>query len=152
MTEQQIAAYRGPATANYVDERVAAGEDPEVARAVGQRQMDELFPGGRPAPGQHLFILVEGGRAVGSLWIGPRPDQPSLWWVWDVVIDEAHRGGGLGRRAMELAEETAASHGATRLGLNVFGHNQVARHLYESLGYQATAINMAKTLTAPAAE
>ena len=47
---------------------------------------------------------------------------------------------------MTLAEEAARNHGATELGLNVFGHNAVARSLYESMGYQTTAVNMRKSL------
>ncbi len=73
-------------------------------------------------------------------------DQPGAFWVWDVSIEEAHRGMGYGRAAMELAEAEALSRGASELGLNVFGHNQVARHLYESMDYTATSINMKKDL------
>ncbi len=47
---------------------------------------------------------------------------------------------------MELAEAEARLRGATELGLNVFGHNQVARQLYESMGYTATSIQMKKNL------
>jgi GNAT superfamily N-acetyltransferase len=69
---------------------------------------------------------------VGSLWIGPHgPDRADAFWVWDVEIDAPHRGRGLGRAAMLLAEEAARAHGATELGLNVFGPNTVARHLYD---------------------
>lgn len=67
-------------------------------------------------------------------------------WVFYVEVDEARRGSGLGRAAMVLAEEDARAHGATELGLNVFGPNTVARHLYESLGFEPTAINMVKQL------
>ena len=47
---------------------------------------------------------------------------------------------------MELAESEARSRGATELGLNVFGHNQVARQLYESMDDVTTAIRMNKNL------
>ena len=47
---------------------------------------------------------------------------------------------------MLLAEHQARAHGATQLGLNVFGHNTVARQLYDSMGYELTAINMRKQL------
>ncbi len=63
------------------------------------------------------------------------------------MIDPAHRGRGLGRAAMVLAEEAARSQGASELGLNVFGPNTVARRLYESLGYETTAVNMRKPLS-----
>jgi ribosomal protein S18 acetylase RimI-like enzyme len=47
---------------------------------------------------------------------------------------------------MVLAEREARSHGATELGLNVFGSNTVARHLYETLGYGTVAVRMSKRL------
>ena len=47
---------------------------------------------------------------------------------------------------MLLAEEQAHGAGATQIGLNVFGHNTVARRLYEALGYETTAVLMRKEL------
>ena len=68
------------------------------------------------------------------------------FWVWKVAVDEPHRGQGLGRAAMLLAEEVARAHGATELGLSVFGHNAAARHLYESMGYITKSVQMRKSL------
>jgi len=84
---------------------------------------------------------------VGALWIGPQTDgPPGHWWVWTVEIDEPFRGRGLGRAAMELAEREARRRGATQIGLNVFGHNHIARSLYESLGYEISRLQMYKRL------
>jgi ribosomal protein S18 acetylase RimI-like enzyme len=63
-----------------------------------------------------------------------------------VKVEEEFRGQGYGRQAMLLAETLAREEGALTLGLNVFGHNQVARGLYSSLGYHETAVQMRKTL------
>ena len=54
------------------------------------------------------------------------------------------RGRGYGRDAMRLAEAEARSRGMTSLGLNVHGQNTIARDLYESLGYEITALQMKK--------
>ncbi len=84
---------------------------------------------------------------MGTLWIGPQlAGQAEAFWVWDVRIEEAHRGKGYGRATMVLAEVEARRRGATELGLNVFGHNEIARRLYESMGYAPTAIRMKKNL------
>ncbi len=72
------------------------------------------------------------------------------FWVWEVVVDEQHRGRGLGRAAMLLAEEQARAAGAVELGLNVFGYNTVARALYESLAYETLSMQMRKQLSAQA--
>jgi len=69
------------------------------------------------------------------------------WWLWDVYIEEAARGKGYARAALLLGEELAAAHGATSIGLSVFGFNAGAKALYDSLGYVTTSIKMAKQLS-----
>jgi len=64
--------------------------------------------------------------------------------VYDIVIDEEFRGEGFGRSAMQAAEDYVKSQGGTRLALNVFGPNAVARGLYESLDYRIMKIGMRK--------
>ncbi len=147
MTPDEVTAFLGPAHHDYVQQRIAAGEHPDDAARIARQQIEELFPGGTPGADQHLYAVVAEGAVVGSLWIGRRPgDRPTNCWVYDIVIAEEYRGRGLGRAAMELAEQAAADHGATVLGLNVFGQNVVARNLYESLGYRTTAVQMQKFL------
>lgn len=132
---------------SYVADRVGAGEDPALAAATAASQFATLFPDGAPAEGQHVMHVVEAGEVVGLLWMGrPFSGAEDTWYVFDVVIDAAHRGRGLGRAAMELAEEWTRAHGGTRVGLNVFGPNTVARALYDSLGYQVAATAMYKDL------
>ncbi|HEV2426970.1 MAG TPA: GNAT family N-acetyltransferase [Acidimicrobiales bacterium] len=131
----------------YLAHRIEAGEDEASARASANAQFTTLFPGGAPAEGQHVMHVVEDGEVVGVLWMGrPFSGTPGMWWVFDVEIDEAHRGRGLGRAAMELAEEWTRKRGGTRVGLNVFGPNRVARALYDSLGYEVLATSMFKDL------
>jgi GNAT superfamily N-acetyltransferase len=149
LTDEEISKFIEWQVEEYVEERVRSGERPDAARRIANEQSRALFPEGVPADGQLLFrVLDDEGSAVGMLWIGPqRPvDQPEAFWVFYVRIEETHRGKGYGRLALELAEVEARSRGASELGLNVFGHNQVARHLYESMGYTATSINMKKEL------
>lgn len=148
LTGEELAEYIDGDLERYVEERVRSGEQPDTARRIGREQSNALFPEGVPADGQLLFRVLNGEEtAVGTLWIGPQhADQPRAFWVWDVRIDERYRGHGYGRMAMELAEAEARAEGATEIGLNVFGHNHVARKLYDSMGYTATAIRMKKNL------
>ena len=149
LTDEEISEFIEWQLEQYVEERVRSGERPDTARRIASGQSRTLFPKGVPADGQLLFrVLDDEGTAVGMLWIGPQQpaDQSRAFWVFYVGIEEAHQGKGYGRLAMELAESEARSRGASQLGLNVFGHNQVARHLYESLGFTATSISMKKDL------
>ena len=94
-----------------------------------------------------LFALEESGTRVGHLWVGTREQQGRRFlWIWDVFVAEEHRGRGLGRAAMQLAEQEARRQGLLRIDLNVFGGNDVARRLYRSLGYKEVAVQMGKDL------
>jgi GNAT superfamily N-acetyltransferase len=133
--------------AGYVEQRVGAGERRESAVANAASQQAQLFPDGKPAEGQHVMDVVVDGEAVGTLWMGrPFGGEEGVWFVFYVEIDEARRGEGLGRVAMEAAERWTKEHGGTRVALNVFGPNVVARNLYDSLGYQVMGTGMYKDL------
>ena len=47
---------------------------------------------------------------------------------------------------MMRAEDEARARGMTSIGLNVHGQNMAARSLYESLGYDITAMQMKKAV------
>ncbi len=132
--------------ANYIEERIAAGDSRQEAEANATGAFERLLPGGSPGPGQLIGRAQFGGQSVGFLWIGPAGDDPQRWWVWDIVIDDDQRGRGYGHQAMLLAEQLARAAGATTMGLNVFAHNVVARNLYTSLDYEESSVQMRKTL------
>jgi GNAT superfamily N-acetyltransferase len=120
----------------------------EAAREKATADIDRVFPGGRPSPDQSVFVIEADGEPVGDLWVAERQEDVhrGALWIFDVTIDELHRGRGYGKAAMLLAEDEARRRGLRRVALNVFGGNDVARNLYRSLGYKETAVNMEKTL------
>ncbi|MCU1488999.1 MAG: yycN [Acidimicrobiaceae bacterium] len=121
----------------YVAERVAAGEAPEVAERIARRQHAAMLAGGALGPEHLVGRLAIGDEPVGVLWLATRRDLgPGVWWVYFVEIDEGRRGRGLGRAAMALAEALVLGNDGTELRLNVFANNTVARALYDSVGYR----------------
>jgi ribosomal protein S18 acetylase RimI-like enzyme len=124
----------------------SGGTSAEAARMKAEQDTRRYFGGGFATPGQIVFRVMAGDVAVGWLWLGvPGPDpDPLMAWVFEVEIEPAFRGRGHGRDAMRLAEAEARSRGMTSLGLNVHGQNTIARDLYESLGYEITALQMKK--------
>lgn len=143
----EVAAYLAHARDDYIAERIRAGDEPGAAARNADQSIGRAFPDGRPAGANLVFRVLRDGEPAGFLWIGPQaPELPDRWWVWDVLIEEAFRGQGVGRQTMLLAESEAKAHGAIELGLNVFAHNEVAIGLYRSLGYELTAQQMRKLL------
>jgi GNAT superfamily N-acetyltransferase len=94
-----------------------------------------------------LFQVVADDNPVGWLWLGPSPRDPDCVMVFDVRIERAHQGAGLGRAAMLAAEAVVRDAGFSRIGLQVLGWNQPAETLYRSLGYQVDATTMSKPVT-----
>lgn len=146
MDEAAIGRWLDRARAAYVADLIASGIGQAAASRTATEQETAAFPDGRPANGHVLFDVVVDGDEVGHLWIGPRaPDDDDHWWVWDIEIDEAWRGRGVGRAAMQLAEREARGRGCIEIGLTVIADNP-ARRLYESLGYREASVRMRKPL------
>ena len=120
--------------------------DEAAARARADRSASEAFPDGAVAPGHWIYAVEDGeGTPVGRLWLGePFDGEAESLWVYDIEISPDHRGRGLGRDAMLLAEEQARLHGRRRIKLNVFARNAIARALYRSLGFEEMAVQMSK--------
>jgi ribosomal protein S18 acetylase RimI-like enzyme len=143
--------------------RLGAGEAAELAREVEGGYADDMeLRGGIPREAARrkaaadcaklltdetaaAFRIDVGDERVGHLWVGEQEGPAGrMLWIYDVFVDEACRGRGLGREAMLLAEEEARRRGLAMVGLNVFGGNEVARSLYRSLGYGEVAVMMRK--------
>jgi RimJ/RimL family protein N-acetyltransferase len=123
------------------------GQTAEFARRKSEEDHAAVLPEGLDTPGHTVWIVEAGGERVGVLWLAERDSGGRrVIFIYDVEIDEAHRGKGYGRAAMELAEDQARAAGLGRIELNVFGGNEVARNLYRSLGYVETSVQMAKDL------
>ena len=130
----------------YHHDLLGAGMSPEEAARNVERNREQLFVDGEPVEGQFIFDVLDGDQGVGSLWLGTRPDSQE-WYIYEIVVDEPFRGSGRGRSTMRAAEAYVKAQRGSRLGLNVFGPNVVARHLYESMDYQVMAVSMFKDLS-----
>lgn len=132
---------------NYLDEVVASGEEISAAKQNLKANKDALFPEGTPAKGQHFLNILDQDVAVGTIWLRePQIESSGAWYIYNIEIEKRFRGKGYGRRTMEEAENWVRTRGGTRLALNVFGHNVVARSLYDSLGFRTQATRMFKDL------
>ena len=147
MTPAEIDEWLPRQVAGYAALIAASGAMPtRAAREKAERDTAWYFGTGATASGQLAFRIMAGKVGVGWLWLGvpgPGPD-PLMAWIFEIEIEAPFRGCGYGRAAMRLAEDEARVRGMTSLGLNVHGQNVIARSLYESLGYEVTALQMKK--------
>jgi ribosomal protein S18 acetylase RimI-like enzyme len=147
MMETEYAAMRAAIEENYAQDVARATDMPiEQARAAAAKQFDDLLKDGLATEGQYLWrVIADQDGAVGDLWAAVDPARRRAF-IYFIGIDEQHRGKGYGKAAMQALEAAVKPKGADHIDLNVFGDNTNAIHLYEELGYRATAMNMRKEL------
>jgi ribosomal protein S18 acetylase RimI-like enzyme len=150
MTRTEFDEWRGSVIRAFADEQVAAGNwSAEEAIELAVKDNNALLPGGFTTPGM-LFLSAyrSDGRRVGVLWLGlthPR-GKPDCGFIYDIEIDEPHRGSGNGRALLAAAEDAVRSRGVGALELNVFAENIRAIRLYEASGYHVVTQQMRKSL------
>lgn len=118
----------------------ATGMAPEAALEEARRQIASLLPDGRDTAGQHLkSVHLSSGGAVGILWYASEPHAcPTHLFLYDIVVEAARRGEGLGTACMRWLEEEGTRLGAGEIRLHVFTENAHAVRLYERLGFVVT--------------
>ncbi|RZA01327.1 MAG: GNAT family N-acetyltransferase [Proteobacteria bacterium] len=149
MSSEEFTPWNQQNQEEYARDKETQGLSKEEAMAVAEKSARTLLPNGRESPDQFLYSVVDttSQEVVGSLWWGvQRETKVPLAWVYTIRIDEKHRGLGYGRAAMVAAESDVKARGFTRFGLHVFGYNQAARKLYQSLGFQEVNVVMHKAL------
>jgi ribosomal protein S18 acetylase RimI-like enzyme len=153
MTASEFESLSARIIDEFAAEQVRAGNwDAADGERLASEQVRQLLPQGPSTPDM-LLLTAESleGAVVGHVWLAMRPKgtPPGHAWIYDIEVAAAQRGRGLGRRLLAAAEAEASRHGATSIGLNVFGTNRAARGLYETSGYQIKTLQMRKDLTAP---
>lgn len=133
----------------YAEENVKVGYwTPGEALQRSRETHDRLLTEGIKTEGHHFFKVLDSGneQLVGHLWIRVEPGEDRRAFIFDVYIEEEHRGKGYGKAMMLALEAKAKRMKLTSLALHVFAYNTVAQHLYESLGYELKSMNMMKIL------
>ncbi|MER6096378.1 GNAT family N-acetyltransferase [Streptomyces sp. NPDC001728] len=148
MSGTEYAAWETRAKDGFAQSWIDRGVPEDQARTKAEDSHRKYLPDGLATPGVAIHVVVRDGRPAGFLWTGRIEIEPGRWaaFVYDIEVDEEHRGLGYGRALMRVAERVALEAGETLLGLHVFAGNTPAIRLYESLGYRTTYVNSAKTL------
>ena len=128
------------------DQRQANLLSTEAANRFVDNQWAQILPLGRATPDHHFFQFVDDSHTVrGESWLFVH-GETRMAFIYELFLHEEARGQGLGRQLLDALTEFAANHGAQSLGLNVFAHNERARALYSSYGFNEVSSNMVMRL------
>jgi GNAT superfamily N-acetyltransferase len=128
--------------------RAATGDD---AERIATLFTDEGYPAGHSAiverlarfdgPLARVTVADVGGEVIGFVAFHALPrfeHDDSFVRILALVVDPGVRERGIGRLLMEEVERVAREVGAAFVEVTAGHHRPDARHLYESLGYDAT--------------
>lgn len=145
MNSSEFNEYLRFAVEKYADEHVKAGNwNEEEAISKATKEYERLLPEREKTENNHLFTIRDEDKEVGMIWLAQHPNDKGF--IFDIHIWEGNQGRGYGKQAMKEIENVAKGLGLKNIGLHVFAHNQVARRLYEKLGYLETDIIMDKKI------
>ncbi len=106
---------------------------------------------GRQLDRPDIIILAaeRGGEVVGYTYAGVEGNdymalRGPAGVLYDIVVDPAHRGHGVGRLLLDDALETLAAKGAPRVVLSTAERNDGAQRLFARAGFRRTMIEMTR--------
>ncbi|WP_112180443.1 MULTISPECIES: N-acetyltransferase [Paraliobacillus] len=145
MNSEEFKKYLSFAIKHFADEQIKSGNwEPKEAFSKATQEYERLLPEGKDTPKNHLFTIRDGSNEVGVIWLAQITNEKGF--IYSINIWEGNQGKGYGEKAMQEIEILAKKIGLKDIGLHVFAHNNLARSLYEKLGYIEKNIKMEKTL------
>ena len=133
----------------YAAEKVASGKCAlEEAVTESREEMAKLLPDGLSSEDQFIFVAKLHDETVGTVWVDiDRELEVPRAFGFQIEIEPSLRGQGLGRDLMLATQLECRKRGAKGFALSVFGHNSIARNLYESFGFVVTEEMKKRVLT-----
>jgi ribosomal protein S18 acetylase RimI-like enzyme len=145
MNTDEYQKYLSSAIKSYAEEKVLSGNwTQEESISKSEEEYTRLLPKGEKTEGNYLYTIQNDNVAVGAIWLAQLSKEKG--YIYDIYIVEEFQGLGYAKQAMKQIENVGAKLGLKKIGLHVFGHNKVARGLYEKLGYQTTNVLMEKEI------
>ena len=98
-----------------------------------------------------VLVAVRDGNVVGYTYAGIEGvDYMALRGpagaLYDIVVDPAERGQGIGRQLLMATLSALKDRGAPRVVLSTAQGNEAAQHLFDSAGFRRTMIEMTREL------
>lgn len=145
MNSREFQDYFSSAIEDYANEKVLSKNwDRQEAVSKARQEYEMLLPNGEKTDRNYIYNVIHDEQIVGMIWLEHQVNDNGF--IRDIRILDTYQGKGYGKHAMKEIEIVGKELGVKKIGLHVFGHNNVARGLYETLGYQTTNVMMIKEI------
>jgi ribosomal protein S18 acetylase RimI-like enzyme len=100
-------------------------------------------------PDMFVAVAERDGVVVGYVYAGIESQswnelRDAAGFIHDLVVDETHRGEGIGTELLTVAANWLEAHGAPRVMLWTAEKNEAARRLFQRLGFRRTMIELTR--------
>jgi diaminobutyrate acetyltransferase len=96
--------------------------------------------------GSTSYLAEQDGRIVGYMWGFITQEDPETFFLWQIGVDPATRGDGIGGLILEEAEKELAARGCKRIELTIDPTNRPSQRLFEKRGYRNISADHGKTI------
>jgi ribosomal protein S18 acetylase RimI-like enzyme len=129
--------------------------DPQrfIAATSGTERAYGSFLGSQlEEPNIVILVAERGGEVIGYTYAGVEGNdymalRGPAGVLYDIVVDPAHRGQGVGRMLLDATIQALKSRGTPRVVLSTAERNEAAQRLFERAGFRRTMIEMTRELT-----
>ena len=140
LNEESFQNYLKGTLISYAEAHVRAGNW-EVSESIqrAEEQIRQLLPQGFSTEGHHFLKIVDDvtEEKVGVIWFAKvENEEEKVVFLYDLVIEKRFRQHGYGKQALYSLEKRVSTQGFNAIYLHVFAFNQVAKSLYDDLGYE----------------
>lgn len=142
MAKSKIEILLGPTAKDLHDINLLIPQTAQRPHLLSMRELKILI-----AQGRHCKLVVARREIGGEMRIVGMAavtfayiPTGSVAVIEDVIVDDAFRGLGLGKRIIQKLIEIAKSQKAKHIGLRANPHAPIANNMYKSLGFSKSAV------------
>jgi len=123
-----------------------------IAAKPGTEQAYGSFLGAQlDEPNVIILVAERDGEVIGYTYAGVEGNdymalRGPAGVLYDIVVDPAHRGYGVGRMLLDATLEALKARGAPRVVLSTAEKNHTAQRLFDRAGFRRTMIEMTREL------
>lgn len=138
-------AYRLVQVQGHDEERVVLEAYRHIQRQLGVDRIREIMA---KRSNRVYAVLDDREEWAGLIWLAEGDGSYGIpvGFVYLIAVRRNHRGQGIGRWLMNVADTWAKDQGYHAIELNVDGNNDIARRLYRSHGYEEVRVRMRRVV------
>jgi ribosomal protein S18 acetylase RimI-like enzyme len=117
----------------------------EPASLQAKKQLMSFLPNGFKTEQHEFFLIMNNGLLNGYVWLKIDQTKKSAF-LYEIYLFEEFRSQGIGKEVLYEIEQYLKCKEIIYFKLHVFGTNEKAIKLYETIGFEVAGINMFKLL------